>query len=151
MLYLALMQKFNHIKAIFFLGIFSMFLLHQIVPHLHHQHEDSSSHKAITHSDVHEHHHDAPEKEDNSKSDFLDFFLGMHVHVAVSDEIPVIRELTKKLRVVDNVVSDIPALYNNIILKDYTEVQKPAVYRPPNNYFNPYTANLDVRGPPYLG
>ena len=103
------MQKHNHIIAIFFLGIFSVFLLHQIVPHLHHQHEDSRSQKAILHADSHDHHHDTPEKEDNSKNGFLDFFLGMHVHIAVSDEIPVIRQLTKKLRIVDNIVSDIPA------------------------------------------
>ena len=145
------MRKYNHIKALFFLGIFSMFLVHQIVPHLHHQHEDSHSHKAISHNDSHEHHHDTPEKEDNSKSGFLDLFLGMHVHVAVSDEIPVIRELTKKLRVVDNVDSDIQAINNYILLKEYHEVEKPSVYHPPNNYFNPYTANLDLRGPPYLG
>ena len=75
----------------------------------------------------------------------------MHVHVGVSDEIPVIRELTKKLRVVDNAVSDIPAIYSYIILIDYQEVEKPTVYHPPNNYFNPYTANLDLRGPPDLG
>jgi len=145
------MRKYNHIKALFFLGIFSMFLVHQIVPHLHHQHEGSHSHKEITHADSHEHHHDTPEKEDNSKSGFLDLFLGMHVHVAVSDEIPVIRELTKKLRVVDNVDSDIQAINSYILLKEYQEVEKPSVYHPPNNYFNPYTANLDLRGPPYLG
>jgi len=150
MLYLPLMQKYNHIKAIFFLGIFSIFLLHQIVPHLHHEHEIAKTILAHSEGD-HHNHHDTPEENKSSKKGLMDFFLGMHVHVAVSDEIPVIRELTKKLRQVDNVVSDIPALYNNIILKDYTEVQKPAVYRPPNNYFNPYTANLDVRGPPYLG
>ena len=144
------MQKHNHIIAIFFLGIFSIFLLHQIVPHLHHQHEDSPSHVAITHSDVHDHHHDAPEEIKSSKKGLIDFFLGMHVHIAVSDEIPVIRQLTKKLRIVDNIVSDIPAL-NDIILKDYGEVEKPTVYHPPNNYFNPYAANLDLRGPPYLG
>jgi hypothetical protein len=145
------MQKYNHIKAIFFLGIFSMFLLHQIAPHLHHQHEDSHSHKAVEYADIHDHHHDTPEKEDNSKSGFLDFFLDMHIHLAVADEIPVIGEFAKKLRVVDDVVSDIQALYSYVILKDYKEVEKPSVYHPPNNYFNPYTANLDVRGPPYLG
>ena len=145
------MQKNNHIIALFFLGIFSMFLLHQIVPHLHHHHEDSHAHSEIKHADTHDHHHDTPEKENNSKSSFFDFFLDIHIHVGVSDDIPVIRQLTKKWRVFDHIISDISALYNDIILKDYALVGKPSVYRPPNNYFNPYTTNLDVRGPPDLG
>ena len=144
------MQKYNHIKAIFFLGIFSIFLVHQIVPHLHHEHDIVKT--TLAHSeDGHHDHHDTPEENKSSKKDLLDFFLGMHVHVAVSDEISVIRQLTKKLRVVDNIVFDIPALYNNIILQEFRKIEKSSVYHPPNNYFNPYTANLDVRGPPDLG
>ena len=128
-----------------------MFLLHQIVPHLHHQHEDTQFHESISQTDSHDHHHNIPKKEGNSKSSFLDLFLAMHVHVAVSDEIPVIRQLTKKLKEVDNVIFDIPASYNNIFFKYYTWVEKPAVYHPPNNYFNSYLSSLDSRGPPSLG
>lgn len=145
------MQRYNHIKATFFLGIFSMLLLHQIVPHLHHQHVDSYSYNTSVHTDDHSHHHDNPEKEDNSKSGFLDLFLGLHVHTTVLEDIPVIGEITKKLRVVDNVVCDIPAFYNSIILIDYKKVEKPPLYHPPNTYFNPYTTNLDTRGSPFLG
>ena len=148
-LYLRSMRKHNHIIALFFLGIFSMFLWHQIVPHLHHQYEDS--HTAVKSADAHDHHHDTPEKEDNSKSGFFDFFLDMHIHVGVSDDLPVIRQLTKKWRVVDHMVSGLPALYKDISLKDAGLVEKRAVYHPPNNYFNPFTTNLNLRGPPDLG
>ena len=68
------MQKYNHIKALFFLGIFSLMLLHQVLPHLHHQHEVEHTHKAFAHSENHNHHHDVPKKE-SSKKGLLDLFL----------------------------------------------------------------------------
>ena len=60
------MQKHKTIKALFFLGIFSMLLMHQVVPHWHHQHQEEHQHSEVAHSHNHEHHHETPEK-DNSK------------------------------------------------------------------------------------
>ena len=65
------MQKHKHIKALFFLGIFSMLLLHQVLPHWHHEHEVEHTHKAVANSNTHSHHHDVPEKESPNKG-FLD-------------------------------------------------------------------------------
>lgn len=62
------MQKYIHIKALFFLGIFSLLLFHQIVPHWHHQNEVEHSHKAVAHGDSHSHHHDISEKGSSKKA-----------------------------------------------------------------------------------
>tara|TARA_R110001583_G_scaffold171551_2_gene325167 strand:- start:1659 stop:2093 length:435 start_codon:yes stop_codon:yes gene_type:complete len=144
------MQKNKQIKALFFLGIFSVLLLHQVFPHLHHQHEERNV--AIAHTeDHHHHHHDTSEKDDSSKNDFIDFFLGMHVHVFVTDEIPVIRNVINHRINDENIALELPLSKYFEVLKIYREIERPSIYNPPNNYFNHYFTNLDLRGPPVLG
>ncbi|CAM3321828.1 hypothetical protein [Aequorivita lipolytica] len=144
------MQKHNHIKALFFLGIFSLLLLHQVVPHFHHQHEVEHSHNAVSNSDSHSHHHDVPEKE-SSKKGLLDLFLEVHIHSLVSNEIVVTHESSvKKHNVQKDVKTAIPVNHYSIPIY-YDEAEKVAVYQPPNTYFNPYLSCLDSRGPPTLG
>lgn len=150
-IFLASMQKHIHIIALFFLGVFSMFLLHQVVPHLHHQHQDSHSHNSVALNNDHDHHHHAPEKEDNPKSGFIDFFLTMHVHSSVSNEILITKENVVKQTVVrKNIIQPFSPNYN-IVDNDYGEVDKRSIYHPPKNYFNLYLICLDLRGPPSLG
>lgn len=142
------MQKCNHIKALFFLGIFSMLLLHQVVPHLHHQHEVELTHKDVAHGDSHHRH--TPEKE-SSKKGFLDLFLDMHVHSVVSSEILLTYESSiRQLNVKKNVSTPFSVVHYRLFV-NYDEVEKETVYDPPNNYFNPYLSSLSLRGPPTLG
>ena len=144
------MQKHNNIKALFFLGIFSMLLLHQVLPHWHHEHEVEHTHKAVAHSDTHSHHHDLPEKESPNKG-FLDLFLEMHVHSVVSNEILLTHEIRiKQLEVKKDISTPVSVVhyYSSI---NYDEAEKIKVYHPPNNYFNEYLSSLDSRGPPSLG
>tara|TARA_R110002074_G_scaffold15862_2_gene53698 strand:+ start:95 stop:529 length:435 start_codon:yes stop_codon:yes gene_type:complete len=144
------MQKHNNIKALFFLGIFSMLLLHQVLPHWHHEHEVEHTHKAVAHSDTHSHHHDLPEKESPNKG-FLDLFLEMHVHSVVSNEILLTHEIRiKQLEVKKDISTPVSVVhyYSSI---NYDEAEKIKVYHPPNNYFNAYLSSLDSRGPPSLG
>ncbi len=144
------MQKHNHIKALFFLGIFSMLLLHQAVPHMHHQHEVEHTHDTVAHSDNHNHHHDAPKKE-SPKKGLLDLFLEMHVHSVVSNEILLTREsIVKNLDVKEDIIKPVSFVHYSISI-NYDEVEKTRVYHPPNNYFNSYLSSLDSRGPPSLG
>ena len=89
------MQKHKNIKALFFLGIFSMLLMHQVVPHWHHQHQEEHQHSAVAHSHNHEHHHETPEK-DNSKKGFFDWFVEMHVHINTTTDVLVLKESTVK-------------------------------------------------------
>ncbi len=142
------MRKYNQIKALFFLGIFSMLLLHQVIPHLHHQHEDSHSHTTTVHNDDH-HHHDAPEKDGNSKKGFIDFFLEMHTHsMVINDNIVVLKETVTNQKVVKKYITNPISPNYSIVYIDYGDVEKPLIYQPPNNYFNPYLTFLDLRGPP---
>tara|TARA_R110002073_G_scaffold88461_1_gene209898 strand:- start:1804 stop:2238 length:435 start_codon:yes stop_codon:yes gene_type:complete len=144
------MQKHNNIKALFFLGIFSMLLLHQVLPHWHHEHEVEHTHKAVAHSDTHSHHHDLPEKESPNKG-FLDLFLEMHVHSVVSNEILLTHEIRIKQLEVKKDISTPVSVVHYYSFINYDEAEKIKVYHPPNNYFNAYLSSLDSRGPPSLG
>jgi hypothetical protein len=144
------MQKHKHIKVLFFLGIFSMLLLHQVLPHWHHEHDLEHTHKAVANSDTHSHHHDVPEKESPNKG-FLDLFLEMHVHSVVTNEILLTHESSiKHLEVKKDISTPISVVhyYSSI---NYDEAGKIKVYHPPNNYFNAYLSSLNTRGPPSLG
>ena len=144
------MQKHNHIKALFFLGIFSLLLVHQIVPHLHHQHEIEHTHEAVSHSDSHSHHHDVPEIKD-SKKDLFDLFLEAHIHSLVSNEILLLQNSSvKQFKVKKNVKTFISVNHYYISL-NYDETEMVSVYQPPNIYFDSYLSSFDSRGPPALG
>jgi len=144
------MQKHNHIKALFFLGIFSMLLLHQVLPHLHHEHDLEHTHKAVSNSDTHGHHHDAPEKESPNRG-FLDLFLEMHVHTVVSNEILITHESnTKHFENKKDISTSVSIVHYHSPIS-YDETEKIKVYHPPNYYFNSYLSSLDSRGPPSLG
>ena len=142
------MQKHNNIKALFFLGIFSMLLLHQVLPHSHHQEEIDHSHENLVHNDGHNHgaHH-----ESKSKKGFLDFFLDFHEHTLVSNEILLTQQsIEKPTRVKKEISTPISVFHTNSSI-NYYEAEKIKVYHPPNNYFNAYLLSLDSRGPPSLG
>ncbi len=144
------MQKHNHIKALFFLGIFSILLVHQVVPHLHHQHDIEHSHEAVAQGDNHSHHHDVPEKE-NPKKGLFDLYLKIHVHSVVPNEILLTYESSVKLlKVKKDISNPVPNKHYNSSLS-YEEAENISVYHPPDRYFNPYLSSLDSRGPPSLG
>lgn len=145
------MQKHNHIKALFFLGIVSLILLHQVVPHLHHQHEVEHTDIAVEHTDNHSHNHDVPEKE-SSKKGFSDLFLEVHMHSVVANEILVPHECNvKQLKVKKHVKTSVFLNRYSISINYDDEPKKVLVYHPPNDYFNSYLSSLNSRGPPYLG
>ncbi|SNR69233.1 hypothetical protein [Lutibacter flavus] len=144
------MQKNNHIKAFFFLGIFSMLLLHQGLAHWHHEHDIERTSKIVAHSDAHNHHHDVPEKESHNNW-FLDLFLEIHVHSVVANEILIINERSIKQLDVKKDISTYFSDYYSISFIDYDKVEKIKDYQPPNKYLNSYRSSLDSRGPPSLG
>mgnify|MGYP003671355633 CR=1 FL=1 len=151
LLHLCLMQKHNNIKALFFLGIFSLLLLHNIVPHTHHQHEVEHSHKDVAHNDGHNHNHDIPEKENSTKG-LLDLFLEVHEHsVASSNETVVVPDSTVIKLNVNKDISTSVSVNHFRISTNFDETEKVTVYHPPNTYFNLYLSSLDSRGPPSLG
>jgi hypothetical protein len=144
------MQKHKHIKALFFLGAFSILLLHQVLPHWHHEDEIEHSHSAIEHGDSINHHHHISEKQ-SPLIVFLDLVLEMHVHTVVSNEILLTRESsTKHVKVKKDISTTVSVVHYHATI-NYDEAEKIKIYHPPNNYFNAYLSSLDSRGPPTLG
>jgi hypothetical protein len=144
------MQKNNHIKALFFLGIFSLFFLHQVVPHWHHQDKVQHSHKAIAHSESHSHNQNVPEKESSNKG-LLDLFLVSHAHSVASNDILVTNKIGVKHFNLKKDISSPASDYHYSISINYNEAEKVMDYHPPHIYFEQYLSSLNSRGPPSLG
>ncbi|MFC4097446.1 hypothetical protein [Euzebyella saccharophila] len=146
------MQKANKISAYFFLGIFSLMMLHQAFPHVHHQHENSHSHSDFAHTGEHHHHDDSSDEDEESPFGFFGFLMGMHVHSTVSSDIVVLKRNTvEQQTLVDkDVVKSASEVRRPFLIDDGQNGERP-LYHPPNTYFNPYLSNPDLRGPPSLG
>ncbi|PVW13766.1 hypothetical protein DDV96_11425 [Marixanthomonas spongiae] len=145
------MQKPNKIAAFFFLGLFSLIMLHQAFPHLHHQHEEMHSHSDITHTGEH-HHDDSSQEKEDSLYGFFGFFMDMHVHSTASSDIVVLKRdaVEHQTTVDDNIVKPTSDFQEFYVVAN-RQNGKPPIYHPPNNHFNPYLSSLDLRGPPSLG
>ena len=144
------MQKNNNIKAFFFLGVFSMLLLHQVLPHWHHEDEIEHTHNGIEHNATFSHHHHDSEKQ-SPLIGFIDLFLEMHVHSVMSNDILLTYQSSvKQLEAKKNINT---AIYDYHYSSSISEYDAPItrVYHPPNTYYNPYLSSLDSRGPPSLG
>ncbi|MCM4167171.1 hypothetical protein KCTC52924_02750 [Arenibacter antarcticus] len=145
------MQKYNHIKAFFFLGLFSFMMLHQAFPHLHHQHEDSHSHSDIAHTGGHDHNDDHSQENTNSPLGLFGSFMDMHVHSSVSIDIEIFkRDIVEEQTNIGKEIANAASDYQRFLI-DYGRYTVPPIYRPPNTYFNPYLSLLESRGPPSLG
>ena len=143
------MQKPNKIAAFFFLGLFSLMMLHQVFPHFHHQHEDFHSHLDIAHTDEDNHHDDSSQEKEDSSYGFFGFVMDMHTHSTVSSDIVLLeRNTIEKKTVVDKDVLKSVVETKGIFSVEYRQNSKPPIYHPPKNYFNSYLATLDSRGPP---
>jgi len=146
------MQKANKISAFFFLGLFSLTVLHQAFPHLHHQHEDPHSHAAIAHTGEHHQHDDHSGENERSPFGLFRFLMDMHVHSSVSSDIVVLKRNTVEQRtLVDKGVAKGAIDVRRPFLIDDGQISGPPIYHPPNTYFNPYLSRPDLRGPPSLG
>ena len=146
------MQKYNHIKVFFFLGLFGLMILHQAFPHLHHQHEDPHSHSDIVHTGEHDHHDDSSQENEDPLYGFFGFFMDMHVHSTVSSDIVLLKRNTvEQQTIVDKDVAKKAFDIQGLFLTNNRQNSKPPIYHPPNKYFNPYLSHLDLRGPPSLG
>lgn len=147
-----MMQKPNKIAVFFFLGLFILMVLHQAIPHLHHQHVQSHSHSDVAHNGEHHHHHDGSHEKEEFPYGFFGLLMDVHVHSTVSSDIVVLKRNTVEQQtfVDDKLVK--PAYdFQGFYVLDIRQNNNPPIYHPPNNYFNPYFRSLDLRGPPSLG
>ncbi|MEH6765185.1 MAG: hypothetical protein V7655_11850 [Aequorivita antarctica] len=143
------MQKPKKIAAFFFLGLFSLMMLHQVFPHLHHQHEDSHSHSDIAHNGEHHHQDDSSQEKEDSPYGFFGFVMDMHIHSTVSSDIVLLeRNTIEQQTIVDKDVAKSTVDIEDFFSIEYRQNSKPPIYHPPNNYFNYYLSSLDSRGPP---
>ncbi len=143
------MKRHNKIFPLFFLSIFSMFILHQVLPHVHHEHEGSDGHIAGQyHSHEKDHHHDNEGFDDNF--DFLGFLLGYHIHSVHAENTPTIKGAAKQLISVNDVpLSVLPA--PQVYTVEITEVEKSGLsQRRPEFFYYIYLSGSLLRGPPFL-
>ena len=146
------MQKRIKIKASLLLGIFSLLILHQIVPHQHHDHESQNevahNHEAVVHG--HNHDHDDNHKKESTKSLLLDFFLEIHSHGNSNASYTYANTIIKKQKSVDLNVLKAKIEVEYIAIVDYQLISK-ILYA---SVITPYNASLvrpELRGPPLLG
>lgn len=150
------MLKHKNIAAVIFLGVFSMLLLHRVVPHLHHQHQEthhSSAHNYTEHHhhDDHNHNHHQKEKEHKTTKGFIDWFLGTHSHTNAPTDILVLRNTTiQKFTVAKEVAKDSSFEIATSILYQ-TGASQRQWYHPPDHLYQTYFYSSTLRGPPVLG
>jgi len=147
------MKFISKIAPLFFLSIFSLFTLHQVLPHVHHEHEgfeDTVGHIGDQHHS-HEKNHHHNEEEQNQDVDFLDFLLGNHVHSISASDMQTVKNVTTQKVVSENVVFNF--FYELKIPPPLADgVEKSSFGRAPSSFGNKvYLSTSFLRGPPTVG
>lgn len=148
------MQRFRKFFASFFLSIFAVLLLHQIVPHVHHSHDlsDETSHYESGHFHTtagHHHHHEKQEeKEDRSDFNFLGFLLGNHSHSALVAPMPLVEQTIDQTLTAQSVALDGIEQAESSIRDAVGERWKFLWHAPPQSDHSVYLASHTLRGPP---
>jgi len=145
------MQRFKKIAIISFLSIFSIYLLHQLLPHVHHAHgsaEDITNSSEHLHDSDDHHHHD---EDANEEFDLLGFLLGTHAHSTPADNTLVAKRIVKQqssAKIVAIVATDqTESLSNSVgVWEEQTPWQDP-----PDPTKIPYLSSGSLRAPPSLG
>jgi hypothetical protein len=129
-----------------------MLMLHQALPHNHHQHEliDVVEAPEHHHSHAHSYDHDKEENKDsNDHSGFLDFLLGSHAHTYHSNDFEVRNIAKQQIKVKEFSAFTLP-LFHTFLFKKESEPDRIIVYQPPGN-FDFHLSTPSLRGPPVLG
>ena len=128
-----------------------MFLLHQSIPHVHHQHEmpqDPMANKGGHHHDHDKDHHHGDETD--GLFDFLVFLFGNHTHSLQSDTNHVVELAAKQKAQAED-------MHLNSQADSWVEpandgsIQKPVIEPPPESFKNFYLSTSFFREPPFLG
>lgn len=128
-----------------------MLMLHQAMPHSHHQHElidvvEASEHH---HSRAHSHDHDKEENKDsNDHSGLLGFLLGNHAHTYHANDFQVRKEIKPQITV--KILSSFVIWEQELFSLEQQRKSEP-VTRFSTDYQHPYLSTYSVRGPPALG
>ncbi|SDK71772.1 hypothetical protein SAMN04488034_101214 [Salinimicrobium catena] len=144
------MKERPRIFASFLLAVFALTLLHQFVPHLHHEHRENQRHElAHSHSHSHEHHH---KKESEEPKGIISILLAMHSHSSSSSEVPVENSIEQfNLQESQAESTSEFEVYGQLIVYGVLEKERLRNYQPPPLFVIKYYSNYSLRGPPALG
>lgn len=142
------MQQYRKISALFFLSIFSVFMLHQILPHVHYDQEDTL---AVFEQVQDHHHHDDEKGEEDHIDNFPGILLDVHAHSEHSEDFDQLTHLSEQ--VVKQKIFPFVALQT--LLESYLYEPDPdsssSNYHPLGFITDVYPTFHFLRGPPTLG
>lgn len=157
----SLMISTLKIKANILLAIMLFTLLHDLVPHVHHQHNhqldkqieaNAHAHGDHHHHDHGDHHHPAEDDLQEKQQSLLDFLFNDHTHARHShQEEPAIVERTKSPKPVEH--SSIIPFYNltSLIWEIPLDAKQEFDLVVDVGKKDPLLLHKPLRGPPYLG
>lgn len=150
------MKLFNQILSIALLLLFVANSLHDVLPHIHHEHGSISSFELdkndyYNHKEDLHHHNSNESGQEHQEYSFFDFLFANHSHTKhVHQDIPKIVEHSKRVKHFDN-----KELYNTTFVRPNFPPLKKELHRllltnlsVPDN---PYLQSNLLRGPPSLG
>ena len=124
-------------------------LMHQVLPHVHHQHHDN-----ITQIEDDHHHHDGQshhhQNENDDEKGLLNLLLGGHSHLGQIDDFQFFRTNNKEVNKTVNSVAAfvVPkAIVSQIDTEGFTQALPPNESPPWRHFLISYS----LRGPPTLG
>lgn len=144
------MQQFRKIGSILILSIFSGYLLHKLLPHVHHEHGSTQLASIATteHSHAHDHHHHHDDDDTSEGFDLLGFLLGAHTHTVQVDNMLVAKRHFKQQVTAKVFITNV--LFTNELWDIEAEGQ--VVWQhPPDPTKSPHLASISLRGPPAIG
>ena len=148
------MKLIRKTAPLFFLSIFSLLTLHQVLPHVHHGHEgfeDTIGHIEDHHHDHENGHHHHGDEEDNQDFDFLGFLLENHAHSISIDDMQTIKNAVTQKVVNKNIALN--TFYELDIRSPSDDCVKNSKFgKAPSGFSNKiYLSTSFLRGPPALG
>lgn len=124
-----------------------MYLLHQVLPHVHHEH-GSTEHLSISKTEhIHDHdqHHHHDDHDPIEGFDLLGFLFGTHAHTVQVDNFLVTKSISKRQLFAKVLAFNVA--YEIKILDKEPEEQK-IWQHPPDPTKSPYLTWVSLRGPP---
>lgn len=122
-----------------------------MLPHIHHEHERSTSIEQaedhLNHESNHHHHDD----ESSDAFDLLDLLLGNHTHSSQLDNIPTVKHQAKLQTVKKDVCHFFIYDAQPISPLDFTVPKSNFGNSPPRFFSQEYSSGFFLRGPPSLG
>jgi len=141
------MSKHLKIKALFFLGIFSVILLHQVIPHQHHEHHGEDEHCEFSYHHNQDH---AESKDDHASKGFLHWFLASHLHTNSIADVFGPEQLAKMVSSEKELAQIFPCAEEGFVYFEISTKNKTWCYFQ-DKLPDLHAPNPALRGPPSLG